>query len=345
MLGTRQFKPLKQFGVFISLASVAATVAIAAPSVHAQSPALIQIDGSSTVFPITEAVSEEYQKAAAGKVNVTVGVSGTGGGFKKFCAGETDISNASRPIKSTEMELCKASGIRFVEIPVAKDALTVVVNKNNSWASSMTTAELQKLWSPDTSPAIKKWSDIRSGWPDQAISLYGPGTDSGTFDYFTEAINGESGKSRTDYTASEDDNILVQGVSRDQYSLGYFGYAYYVENQDRIKSLSIDAGKGQGPIAPTEANVNAQRYTPLSRPLFIYVSQKALAKPEVKAFIDYYLSNAPTLSSEVGYVPLTPEDYANAKANVSGQRFGTIFAAEPTEGLSIAEVLKKTPKE
>lgn len=343
MLGTRQLKPLKRFRWFTALASITASIAIAVPSSLATP--LVLIDGSSTVFPITEAVAEEYQTATSGKVNVTVGVSGSGGGFKKFCAGETDISNASRPIKTEEIALCKKAGIRFIELPVATDALTIVVNKNNSWISSITTEELKKLWSPDTNPPIKKWSDLRSGLPNQPIALYGPGTDSGTFDYFTETITGGTGKIRTDFTASEDDNILVQGVSRDQYSLGYFGYAYYIENLDRIKSLAVDAGKGQGSVAPSPDSVISQKYKPLSRPLFIYVSQKSLAKSEVKAFVDYYLNNAATLASEVGYVALPSDAYANAKANFAAKRYGSIFATQASEGVSVAELLKKTPKE
>jgi phosphate transport system substrate-binding protein len=341
MLGTRQFKPVKRFGLFISLASLAASVAISVPGVQAQTASLIKVDGSSTVFPITEAVAEDYQNANSG-TKVLVGVSGTGGGFKKFCAGEIDIANASRPIKAEEIAKCKEAGIRFMELPIAKDALTVVVSKDNTFVSSMTTEELKKLWSPKTNPPIKQWSDLRPEWPNQPITLYGPGTDSGTFEYFTESIVGIKNESRTDYTASEDDNILVQGVSRDQNALGYFGYAYYVENQERLNAVAIDSGKG--PISPSVDTVNNQTYKPLSRPLFIYIAKKSLAKPEVKAFVDYYLDNAAKLSEEVGYIPLPADAYASVKTNYTANKFGTYFASK-NDGLSMAEILKKSPQD
>ena len=296
------------------LSVAAAAITVPCRASNAQAKPLVSIDGSSTVFPITEAVAEEFQIANKGAVNVTVGVSGSGGGFKKFCAGETDISNASRPIKQKEIDLCKAAGIDFTEIPVARDALTVVINKNNGAVSSMTLDELKKLWSADTSPKVTTWSQIRPGLPNEKISLYGPGTDSGTFDYFTEEILGKEGNSRSDYVASEDDNILVQGVANDKFSLGYFGFAYYLENQDKIKPVAIDSGNG--PVLPSSETVENGSYTPLSRPLFIYVSTKSLKKPEVKAFVEYYLDNAKELSSEVGYVPLKPAEYANYKSEI-----------------------------
>ena len=258
----------------------------------------VRIDGSSTVFPVTEAVAEEFQIENRA-VRVTVGISGTGGGFKKFCSGETDISDASRPIKDSEREMCAANGIEPIEVTVAFDGLAVMVNPQNDFASCMTVDELKRIWEPGS--AISRWSQVRDGWPDKKIKLYGPGTDSGTFDYFTEAIVGEEDASRPDFTASEDDNVLVQGVAGDQFALGYFGYAYYAENTDKLKLVAID--DGHGCVAPSPETVQGGAYTPLSRPLFIYLNRTALDRPEVKAFVRYYLTNAPELVPQVGYVP------------------------------------------
>lgn len=271
----------------------------------------VKIDGSSTVAPITEAVAEEFQ-ALHGNVLVTMGVSGTGGGFKKFANGETDISNASRPIKDKEAAKAQENGIEPIEIPVAFDGLTVVVNADNDFIDYLTVEELNKIWAPDST--VTKWSQVRDGWPDEEIKLYGPGTDSGTFDYFTEVINGEGGASRTDYNASEDDNILVQGVSGDKYSLGYFGYAYYLENQGVIRAVPIDGGNG--PVEPTEETINNGTYTPLSRPIFIYVSTKSLERPEVAAFVEFYLTEGRALVSEVGYIPLPDDMYEDSLAKI-----------------------------
>lgn len=271
----------------------------------------IEIDGSSTVYPITEAVAEEFMKLYP-EVNVTVGVSGTGGGFKRFVAGEIDINDASRPIKEEEIEKAKQNGIEFVELPVAYDGITVVVNKENDWVDSLTIEELKKIWSPDSK--VTKWSDIRPGWPEQRINLYGPGTDSGTFEYFTEAVNGKARESRFDYTASEDDNVLVQGVSQDKYALGYFGFAYYLENKDRLKAVKIDSGTG--PVEPTMEAIREGTYKPLSRPLFIYVSKKSLERPEVKEFVKFYMENAGKLASEVGYVPMAENVYEDNLAKL-----------------------------
>jgi phosphate transport system substrate-binding protein len=271
----------------------------------------VEIDGSSTVFPITEAVAEEFQ-AANPDVLVTVGVSGTGGGFKKFGAGETDISNASRPIKDKEAAAAKEKGIEPIELPVAFDGLSVIVNLQNDFVDYLTVEELNKIWAPDSK--VTKWSEVRAGWPDEEIKLYGPGTDSGTFDYFTEVINGEGGASRSDYNASEDDNTLVTGVSGDKYSLGYFGYAYYIENQDKLKIVPIDGGNG--PVVPTEETINDGSYAPLSRPIFIYVSNKSLERPEVKAFVEYYLTVGRELVSEVGYIQLPENMYEEGLAKI-----------------------------
>lgn len=262
----------------------------------------IEIDGSSTVFPITQAVAEEFWNAYSA-VQVNVGVSGTGGGFKRFTAGETDISDASRPIKDSEAELAQKNGVEYVELRVALDGVAVVVNRGNAWVDYLTVEELKLIWEPGS--AVDTWDDVRPGWPTQPLRLYGPGTDSGTFDYFTAEIVGEEGASRPDFTASEDDNILVQGISGDQYSLGYFGYAYYAENTDKLKIVPVDSGGG--PVTPSDSTINGGQYTPLSRPLFIYVNAESLGRPEVKAFLVFYMENAIDLVSEVGYTPL-PED-------------------------------------
>jgi phosphate transport system substrate-binding protein len=265
------------------------------------------VDGSSTVYPITEAVAEEFIKLHP-DVKVTVGVSGTGGGFKKFCAGETDINDASRPIKQKESEACQAKGIEWIELKVAFDGISVVVNPQNDWVECLTVEELKRLWEP-ASP-VKKWSDLRPEWPDEEIRLYGPDTDSGTFDYFTEAIVGEEDASRADYTASADDYMLVHGVAWDKYGLGYFGYAYYAENTDKLRAVAIDAGEGC--IAPSPETIEGGKYKSLSRPLFIYVSKEALQRPEVEAFVRFYLTEGVALILEVGYVPLGDEAYDEA---------------------------------
>jgi phosphate transport system substrate-binding protein len=272
---------------------------------------MVRIDGSSTVFPITEAVAEEFQHANRG-VRVTVGISGTGGGFKKYCAGETDISDASRPIKDSEREACGEASIDPIAIRVAIDGLAVMVNHDNDFASCMTVDELKRIWEPGST--ISRWNQVRPEWPAEEIKLYGPGTDSGTFDYFTEAIVGEEDASRPDFTASEDDNVLVQGIAGDPYALGYFGYAYYAENTDKLKLVAVDGGSGC--IEPTPETVENGTYAPLSRPLFIYVSESTLQRPEVKAFVRFYLENARVLVPQVGYVPLGAEVYQASLAEI-----------------------------
>ena len=264
----------------------------------------IRIDGSSTVFPITEAVAEEFQKLHR-KVRVTVGISGTGGGFKKFTTGQTDINDASRPIKGKEKDKAAKNGIDYIDLPVAYDGLSVVINPKNDFLDYLTVTELRKIWQPGST--VKNWNDVRPDWPNKPIKLYGPGADSGTFDYFTKKINGKSQASRADYTASEDDNVLVMGVAGDTYSLGYFGYAYYKENQDKLKVVAIDGG--DGPIKPSEKTINDGTYKPLSRPIFIYVNNKAAKRPVIKEFVSFYLKNAAVLSKEVGYVPLPNTKY------------------------------------
>lgn len=271
----------------------------------------ISIDGSSTVYPITEAIAEEYRNEAP-EVKVTVGLSGTGGGFKKFSRGEIDINNASRSIKSEEAEQCQLNNIQFVELTVAYDGLVVVVHPENNWVSDMTVAELKKIWEPDAQEKIKYWNQIRPEWPKEEIHLYGAGVESGTYDYFTEAIVGKSHSSRGDYTGSEDDNVLVQGVSGDKYALGFFGLAYYEENAEKLKAVGIDDQNdtnGKGPILPSLETVRNKTYAPLSRPLFIYVNSKAAKRTEAVRFVEFYLQSAAELTKAVGYVPLTEEEY------------------------------------
>ncbi len=264
----------------------------------------VVIDGSSTVFPIAEAVAEEFQILHR-DVRVTVGFSGSGGGFERFCAGETDLSNASRPINQTEVDACAAAGIEFTEVSVAWDGLSVIVNPANDFVTCLTTAELSRIWGPGSS--VTTWSDVRPNWPAEDINLYGPGTDSGTFDYFTETINGESGASRPDFQASEDDNILVQGVAGDRYALGYFGYAYYAENAERLKLVQVDGGAGC--VAPSEATIEDGSYAPLSRPLYVYVKHSSLARPEVLEYVTFMLEEAMVLVPSTGYHPLAPDEY------------------------------------
>lgn len=266
----------------------------------------IKIDGSSTVYPITEAVAEEF-RVDQPDVKVTVGVSGTGGGFKKFGRGETDISDASRPIKQKEIDLCAENNISYVSLSVAYDGLAVLINPENDWVDHFTIAELKKLWEPAAQGKIMRWNQIRPEWPDQEVHLFGPGIASGTYDYFTEAVVGESGASRGDFTASEDDNVLVQGIAGDKYGLGFFGLAYYEENKDKLKLVAVEGG--EGPVFPSLETVSNGTYSPLSRPLFIYVNSTAVAREEVVEFVDFYIANAPALSAEIGYVPMPEAEY------------------------------------
>src|SRR5687768_14305050 len=296
----------------------------------------ILIDGSSTVFPITEAVAEEFNLVQR-KVRVTVGVSGTGGGFQKFCNGETSVQNASRPISASELAACEARGIEFVELPIAYDGLAVVVNPKNDWAACMTVAELKKLWEPGAQGKITRWNQIRPEWPNQSIQLFGAGTDSGTFDYFTEAVNGKAKSSRGDYTASEDDNVLVQGVSGDRYALGYFGLAYFTENREKLKGVQIDGGKGC--VAPTDTTVETGEYTPLSRPLLIYVRKSDATRPEIKAFVDFYLKNAAYLAAEVGYVKLPERLYAVVTGRWTAVASGSLYHPGPPPGTTLEQLL------
>ncbi len=330
-------------GTYWGLGAVvlAGTFFLASPP-SADGATLVKVDGSSTVYPITEAVAEEFQKKNP-KVRVTVGISGTGGGFKRFCAGETDISDASRPIKVSEVERCLDNKISYIELPVAYDGLAVLVNPKNDWASSMTPKELKKLWEPEAQGKIKRWSQIRAGWPDKEIHLFGPGVDSGTYDYFTEAIVGKEHSSRGDFTASEDDNVLVQGIANDPLALGFFGVAYYEHNKDRLKLVAVDdenPKNGDGPILPEFENVKNATYQPLSRPIFIYVNKKALDRPEINEFVKFYLSAGRPLVKEVGYIPLPDEVYDLALKRVEARVVGSVFGGKGSQvGVTLQSLL------
>lgn len=303
---------------------------------------VVKIDGSSTVYPITEAVAEEFQKATGTKV--TVGISGTGGGFKKFVRGETDVQNASRPIKEEEAKAAKEGGVEYLELPIAYDALTVVVNAKNDWLDSIKVSDLKKIWQPEAQGKITKWNQVRPEWPDKEIRLYGAGSDSGTFDYFTEAINGKSKASRGDYTASEDDNVLVQGVEGDRYAIGYMGYSYYAAHQNRLKALGIEwDAKGKPSVKPSEESVLAGTYNPLARPLFIYVNVKSLEKPEVKKLVQFYLKNVDRLAKEVKYIPLPGDAYTRVNARFEKLEKGTAFLHQTDLAVPIGEILSRTP--
>jgi phosphate transport system substrate-binding protein len=306
-----------------------------------EKPAVISIDGSSTVYPITEAVAEEFQKVNPTKV--TIGISGTGGGFKKFCAGEIAIAGASRPIKSSEAEACAKNSIEYVELPVAYDGLAVVVNPKNTWAKSMTVAELKKIWEPSAQQKVMTWNQVRPGWPNKALHLFGPGVDSGTYDYFTKAVVGEEHKSRGDYTSSEDDNVLVQGVSHDEGGLGFFGLAYFEENSDKLRLVPVDdevADNGHGPIAPNAETVSNGTYQPLSRPIFIYIAKPAMTRAEVGAFVDYYLTKAESLVKEARYIPLPAKAYELAHKRFKAGKVGSLFAGQGSQvGVTVEALL------
>ena len=332
-----------------AIALVSATTAAACGGGSSESaasnaaPAVIQLDGSSTVFPISEAVAEEFQKANPG-TRVTVGISGTGGGFQKFCRGETDISDASRPIRPPEIETCKKAGIEYIELPIAYDGLAVVVNPKNTWATSVTVAELKTLWSPDAQGNVLRWNQVRSSWPNREVRLFGAGVDSGTYDYFTEAVVGKEGASRGDFTSSEDDNVLVQGIGSDELALGFLPFAYVEQNHDKLKLVPVDDGKaenGSGPLAPSAETVRNGTYQPLSRPLFIYVAKKAAERPEVQKFVDAYFG-ASALIREVGYVELTPQIYDLAKQHFAERKVGTAFGAGGSQvGLTLEQLLTR----
>jgi len=320
----------------LGVVSMLATSLTVMPA-YSQGAQTVKADGSSTVYPLTEAAAAGFKKSQP-NVKVTVGNSGTGGGFKKFCRGETDISNASRPILQKEIEACNKAGIKYIEIPVAFDGITVVVNPANNWAGRLTTAELKKVWQSAAQGKITNWNQVYPSFPNQPIRLFGPGTNSGTFDYFTEAINGKKGDSRGDYTASEDDNVLVQGVSRDKGALGYFGYAYYVENQKKLKAVAINN------VLPSEATIKSGKYNPLSRPIFIYINANSAKKPEVKAFIENYLQNGEKYAKQAKYVALPSSAYTAGLAKFRANKVGTVFGGKEEIGASISEILRRTAK-
>ncbi len=315
-------------------------LAATGPDLVAQSSPPVRVDGSSTVYPVTEAVAEEFQRANPG-TRVVVGISGTGGGFKKFCRGEIDICDASRPILASEMEQCSTAGIEYIELPIAFDALTVVVHPSNDWVKEMTVADLRTIWAPEAQAKITTWRQVRPSWPDRPLKLYGPGADSGTFDYFTEAIMGKAKSSRGDYTASEDDNVLVQGVAGDRDALGYFGFAYFAENRNRLRAVPIVDPAGK-PQAPTEENVMSGAYAPLSRPIFMYVNKSSLKRPEVRRFAEFYLTKGSELVREVRYIPLPPDAYAKGLARLRAGEVGTAFGGHAETGLHIDELFNRT---
>jgi phosphate transport system substrate-binding protein len=308
----------------------------------AASGALIQVDGSSTVFPISEAVAEEFKNASG--VNVTVGLSGTGGGFQKFCRGETDINDASRPVRPAEIEACQKGGVDFIELPIAYDGIAIVVNPKNTWAATITVDELKRLWAPEAQGKITRWNQLRAAWPDREIRLFGAGVDSGTYDYFTEAIVGKEGASRGDFTSSEDDNVLVQGIAGDELALGFMPLAYVEQNTTRVKAVPVDDGKsdnGGGPILPSSRTVRDGTYQPLSRPLFIYVARKSVERPEVQTFVASYFDSG-DLISEVGYVELTPQLYELARKHFTDRKLGTAFGAGGSQvGMTLEALLAR----
>lgn len=329
--------PKKQIKHVLSAALIAFSISAA----HAAEK-IINIDGSSTVYPITKEVADEFQKIRKTKVNINI--SGTGGGFAKFCRDETQIQNASRPILKKEMEQCKEAGVQYIELPIAYDALTVVVNKNNDFVKSLTVEELRKIWRPAAQGKIKTWRQVNPAWPNVALTLYGPGTDSGTFDYFTEAIVGKAKQSRNDYTASEDDNVLVQGVAGEQGALGYFGYAYYEENQQKLAAVPIVAKKDAPAVLPSVQSVKDGTYQPLSRPLFIYVNATAAAfKPEVRDFVDFYLylKSSPKLAKQIKYISLPQNEYLAVNNHWKALKPGTGFDGVPEVGVKIEDLLSR----
>lgn len=323
----------------VSVQSVAAGLILLATSATSWAQAVVKCDGSSTVFPIAEAVAEEFQNTNK-NVQVTVGMSGTGGGFKKFVRGETDISNASRPIQAKEMEEAAKNGVEYIELPIAFDALTVVVNKDNTFLTELTVADLKKMWEPEAQGKVTKWNQVRAEWPDEPLSLYGAGSDSGTFDYFTEAVCGKAKAQRGDYTASEDDNTLVTGVSRDKHSLGYFGYAYFAANAGKLRAVPVVNKAGKG-VLPSEDSVKDGSYNPLSRPLFIYVNKKSLEKAEVRKFAEFFLTHGAELATEVKYVALPPAAYEKGLQRLQSVQTGTAFGGHNEVGLHIDELFNR----
>ncbi|MEB3826409.1 PstS family phosphate ABC transporter substrate-binding protein [Phormidium sp. CCY1219] len=327
----------------VALSLSAAALVSSCAQNESQTRQAIAIDGSSTVYPITNSVTQQFKSENSNAVEVTVEFSGTGGGFEKFCAGQTDINDASRPINPQEMQACKDAGVPYIELPIAFDAITVVVHPENTWAQDITVAELEQMWQPQAQGKIVKWNQIRPSWPDRPLTLYGPGSDSGTFDYFTEAIVGQPEASRDDYTASEDDEILVEDVSDDPNALGYFGYAYYESNADKLKALPVDSGNG--PVMPSPETVENAEYQPLARPLFIYVNADAAQKnPALRDFVEFYIDKAPQLVSSVGYIPLPEDGYRLTYMHFHRNKVGTVFEGKSDFNLTIGQLLRKQAK-
>lgn len=321
----------------LSVLSLISTLIGAVDTASAQS--IVKIDGSSTVYPITKAIAKNFQVAKKDAVKVMVNISGSGGGFDKFCRGEIDIVNASRPILQNEMAECKNSRVKFVEIPVAFDAITVAVNPDNNWATTMTVAQLKKIWEPIAQGRITKWSQINPAWPNEDLKLFGADSASGTFDYFTKAIVGKSKLSRGDYVESEDDNVLVEGVANNKNGLGYFGFYYYMENQDKVKAVAID--NGNGGVRPSAETVENGSYQPLSRPIFIYVSLKAAQKTEVSEFVEFYMKNALLQAKKAEFFPLPPSAYRIMLEHFNNKRAGSVFNGKPAIGLTIDEMIRR----
>jgi phosphate transport system substrate-binding protein len=324
----------------IATLAIATNLLSCSGNVNSTQNPTINIDGSSTVYPITKAITDSFKAQKAQDADINMSVLGTGGGFAKFCNGETDISNASRPISVNEMNTCKEAGVAYIELPIAFDAITVVVNQNNDWLDSITTEELKKIWSPQAEQTITNWNQVNSNFPDRPLNLFAPDSDSGTFDYFTEAIVGEEGTSRSDYVSSSNDNTLVQGVEQDPNAMGYFGLAYYETQKEQIKAIAVD--NGNGAVLPSRETVEAGKYQPLSRPLFIYINSSAAQKnPQLQALVKYYIEQAASIVAEVGYVPLPEEGYQLTKIHFERGKVGTVFAGQSTIDLTIEQLLTK----
>jgi phosphate transport system substrate-binding protein len=320
---------------------LSSSVLIAGASV-VQAQALVRVDGSSTVFPVTEAVAQAFQVRKRGMARITVGISGTTGGFRKFCRGETDLQDASRPILKSEIRSCEAAGVQYVELPIAFDAVTVAVSARNTWVKSLTVADLKRIWAPAAQGRVVLWSDIDPAWPREPLALFGPDVDSGTFDYFTEVIVGTRGASRSDYVSSEDDNVIARSISMNPNAIGYLPYAYYAAHAQRLRAIPIDSGAG--PVQPALENVANRTYAPLSRPLFIYVNARSASRPEVRTFMEFFLERGRGLIEEVHYLPLSAAAYSMAAHNFRIGKYGTVFDGEPADGLAAEEILARAVK-
>lgn len=324
-----------------ALGLAAAVGALSATPRPVMAGEVIMIDGSSTVAPITAAATKEFEKAKK-DIRVAMGISGTGGGFKRLCEGRLDIANASRPISKAEMDACKAEGVEYYELPVAYDGIIVVVNPKNDWVKSFTVADLKKMWEPAAQGRISKWSQVQSSWPDATLKLYGAGSEHGTFDYFTEAVTGKAKSSRADYTASASDGMLVNWVGDEQNALGYIRFAHYIENQGRLRAVPIDDGKG--PVTPSEKSIEDGSYQPLARPIFIYVNKAAARKPAVREYVEYYLKNGASFVKQAKYIPFSSGNYQLVLDHFSRGKTGSVFAGEPAVGVRVDELMRREAK-